>query len=72
MIADDRWIRKTIERQEKALAVLQKINPQLYESAVQFDTTFNNFVVYGPKLTPPIESYYSPDGEYTDTTKAWS
>lgn len=71
MILDDQWINKVIKNQEKALNVLKQINPKLFESAVKFDSTFNNFIIYGPTITPPIKDYISPDGEYIDTTKTW-
>lgn len=71
MILDDHWICKVIRNQEKALKSLKQINLNLYESAVQFDSTLNNFVICGPNLTPPINNYQSPDGEYIDTTKTW-
>ena len=71
MVADDRWVRSMIREQDKALSVLKRVAPHLYDAAVQPDASYLPFVARGPVLTPPIDNYAPPDGEYTDTTRAW-
>jgi len=29
-------------------------------------------VLNGPALTPPLDNYECPDGDYVDTTRTWS
>ncbi|CAJ0587904.1 unnamed protein product, partial [Mesorhabditis spiculigera] len=72
MKADEKWIRTSIFLQNKALAELKKLDPKLYEAAIQPDTGSFPQTINGPSLSAPVENYDSPDGEYTDTTRTWS
>uniref|UniRef100_A0A1I7ZXF6 Large ribosomal subunit protein mL40 n=1 Tax=Steinernema glaseri TaxID=37863 RepID=A0A1I7ZXF6_9BILA len=72
MRADDAWIRERLESQRKALEKLKALSPALYEAAVQPDKQILPLVLNGPALTPPIENYDSPDGDYIDTTRSWT
>ncbi|KAK0416227.1 hypothetical protein QR680_012360 [Steinernema hermaphroditum] len=72
MRADDKWIRERLESQRKALEKLKALSPALYEAAVKPDDSLLHLVIDGPALTPPIEKYESPDGDYIDTTRTWT
>lgn len=71
-INEERWIKKSIQAQDNALKELKRLSPNLYESAIQLDDNLLPRKIYGPKLTPPLRNYVSPDGEYIDTTKTWT
>ncbi|CAJ0597912.1 unnamed protein product [Cylicocyclus nassatus] len=69
---DDNWVRSALKAQRKALLELKKLDPELYEKAVAPASTSLPLVIQGPGLTPPIEDYQSPDGDYIDTTRSWT
>uniref|UniRef100_A0A914Z122 Large ribosomal subunit protein mL40 n=1 Tax=Panagrolaimus superbus TaxID=310955 RepID=A0A914Z122_9BILA len=71
-LADEKWLKESIKRQDAALKELKRVSPDLYNSAIQFDQNLLPFHFKGPSLTPPIKGYVSPDGEYVDTTKSWT
>lgn len=66
---------KTVDRilmsQEKALQELRFESEQLYQEAVQPDPKLLPFYAKGPVVTPPVEHYDSPDGDYIDISKKW-
>lgn len=55
--------------QQKALDELRTESEDLYQEAIQIDLGLLPYTAKGPLKTPAIESYDSPDGEYTDTTR---
>ncbi|KAK5971934.1 Mitochondrial Ribosomal Protein Large [Trichostrongylus colubriformis] len=69
---DDAWVRDALRAQRKALQELKRIDPVLYEKAVEPVASPLLVVVQGPGLTPPIADYQSPDGDYIDTTRSWT
>ncbi|KHJ76674.1 hypothetical protein OESDEN_23706, partial [Oesophagostomum dentatum] len=85
---DDEWVRKAVRAQQKALHELKLIDPELYEKLPRMVIWTKRFlntdkavtpaasslplVVHGPGLTPPVEDYQSPDGDYLDTTRSWT
>ncbi|KJH52556.1 CPW-WPC domain protein [Dictyocaulus viviparus] len=69
---DDKWIRRAINAQRKALRELKLIDPILYQKAVEPVDGPLHIVLHGPSLTPPIDGYQSPDGDYIDTTRTWT
>ncbi|KAH7723169.1 Protein MRPL-40 [Aphelenchoides avenae] len=72
MAADDKWIRESLQAQARALEILKELSPTLYESAVQPDPTILPLVIKGPSITPPLQEYESPDGEYINTTRTYT
>ena len=56
--------------QKNALAMLQKLDTDLYRKALEIDTTLTPFKAQGPTCTPPIPDYYI-DGEYENITKKY-
>ncbi|CAI5444780.1 unnamed protein product [Caenorhabditis angaria] len=68
---DDKWIAGVIASQRKALNELKKLDPKLYESAIQPAPGDLPLIIQGPSLTPPIKNYEAPDGDYIDTTRNW-
>ncbi|GMS89437.1 hypothetical protein PENTCL1PPCAC_11612 [Pristionchus entomophagus] len=68
---DDEWIREATRMQTKALSQLKKIDPILWEKAVQPDANLP-LVSNGPALSPPVKGYVAPDGDYIDTTRTWT
>ncbi|XP_033216708.1 39S ribosomal protein L40, mitochondrial [Belonocnema kinseyi] len=57
--------------QEKALKNLREESEELYQAAIQCDTSFLTHEVRGPTFTPAIENYECPDGDYVDVTKKY-
>ncbi|XP_062592655.1 large ribosomal subunit protein mL40-like [Saccostrea cucullata] len=55
----------------ETLAELRKESEELYVQAIQEDPSLLSYSKSGPSLTPPIEDYNFPDGEYNDVTKVW-
>ncbi|KAL3077117.1 hypothetical protein niasHS_013106 [Heterodera schachtii] len=68
---DIMWIKRSIDAQENALEVLKQLSPTLYEAAVQLDERLFYTQIQGPPISPPIDNYNCPDGEYQDVTKKW-
>lgn len=66
-----RWIKDATRRQFRALEALKMVSPELYKSAVSNEHCGLPSIIEGPSLTPPIEGYKSPDGDYKDITKQW-
>lgn len=64
-------IDRILSSQQKALDELRKESEELYLEAVQLDHEIFPFTASGPKITPPIKNYESPDGEYIDISKKW-
>ncbi|VDN57217.1 unnamed protein product [Dracunculus medinensis] len=72
MRLDEKWIRQSIEKQEKALKELKLLSLDLYEAAIQPDHSIDDGIILnGPTLTPPLTNYEPPDGDYIDITKEW-
>lgn len=61
-----------VQAQKKALHELKAESVDLYEQAIQLDFSFLPYFAEGPKITPPIEKYDSPDGDYQDISKKWN
>ena len=61
-------IKSIMLSQEKALKELKAASRDLYNKAVEFNDQYLPYNAVGPLYTPPIPDYYSPDGEYTETT----
>ncbi|XP_043274301.1 39S ribosomal protein L40, mitochondrial isoform X2 [Venturia canescens] len=55
--------------QQKALDELRAESEELYMQAIQVDNAMVPLTIVGPKNTPSIMHYDSPDGEYVDVTK---
>ncbi|KAM3715659.1 39S ribosomal protein L40 [Dirofilaria immitis] len=71
-VMDMRWIAESIRKQEKALQKLKMLSPELYKAALEPDEfLLEGFVYKGPTLTPPLESYEPPDGQYIDISTKW-
>ncbi|KAL7070206.1 hypothetical protein ACQ4LE_010197 [Meloidogyne hapla] len=66
-----RWIKDAMRRQIRALEALKIVSPELYKAAVKSEQCGLPSIMEGPSLTPPIEGYKSPDGDYKDVTKQW-
>jgi len=65
-------IQTAASAQEKALDVLKRDYPDLYNAAIQLDPNLIPYTVNNVKKdTPPADSYTCPDGKEYDTTKAW-
>lgn len=71
MRQDIRWIEKSVREQDKALSLLKKVAPHLYDAAVALPEDITVYSATGPCLTPPVPDYKSPDGDYQVTTKRW-
>ena len=71
-IADEKWLKRSIQAQDSALKELKRLAPALYDAAIQLDDNLLPRKIYGPKLTPPLKTYVCPDGDYVDTTKTWT
>lgn len=53
--------------------IFQGLSPGLYAAALKPDEhMMQGFVFHGPTLTPPVEGYGPPDGQYVDVSKKWS
>jgi large subunit ribosomal protein L40 len=57
-----------VRSQTKALTELRKVSEELYQQAIETDPALMSLELTGPVETPPTEGYYSPDGDYKDTT----
>ncbi|XP_065081551.1 large ribosomal subunit protein mL40 [Ochlerotatus camptorhynchus] len=68
-LADYQLIDRVLAAQTKALNELRLESEELYQSAVQVDEGLVPFQAVGPVVTPPIEGYEMPDGEYLDVSK---
>lgn len=64
-------IDRLMQAQTKALDELKLVSLELYEAALQPDATLLPFKSHMIVVTPPIENYESPDGEYFDISKKW-
>merc|ERR1712150_389058 len=64
-------IRVAMRRQDRALTELRAESEELFREAVEVEYEMLPITVKGPVFTPPIEDYYSPDGDYSDITKKW-
>ena len=64
-------IDRVVQAQTKALDELRLESEDLYQAAVQPDTTLLPFKAKMVVHTPPIKNYESPDGEYVDISKKW-
>lgn len=60
-----------MQAQTKALDELRLESEELYQKALEPDTTMMPFKAQVVVATPPIENYESPDGEYIDASKKW-
>ncbi|XP_054261851.1 39S ribosomal protein L40, mitochondrial [Macrosteles quadrilineatus] len=70
-LEDLKMIDRLAYSQARALDKLRQESEELYQEAIQIDPGFLPFKVKGPVVTPPIENYDSPDGEYVDVSKKW-
>lgn len=67
-IKDIRAMKSIMMSQEKALRELKAASMELYKRAVEIDESYLPYNATGPVQTPPIKDYWSPDGEYVETT----
>lgn len=70
-LSDYKLLDKLVNAQNKALEELRFESEELYQEAIQIDPALVPFKAVGPVSTPPIKSYESPDGDYTDISKKW-
>ncbi|XP_062537995.1 large ribosomal subunit protein mL40 [Armigeres subalbatus] len=68
-LADYQLIDRVLAAQTKALNELRLESEELYQKAVQVDEGLVPFKTVGPVVTPPVEGYDMPDGEYLDVSK---
>lgn len=61
-------LKRALKSQEIALKELKKDNIDLYNKAIQLDTTMLPFTRDGPVQTPPNKIYEPPEGDYNDVT----
>lgn len=65
-------IANAAKAQEAALNVLKREYPELFNAAIQIDTSLLPYTVFNVKKdTPPTDSYTVPDGREQDITKEW-
>lgn len=64
-------IDRLVQAQAKALDELRLESEDLYQAAIQPDTTMLPFKAQMVVATPPKSNYDSPDGEYVDVSKKW-
>lgn len=70
-VADVQLMDQLFQAQTKALTELRAESEDLYQEAIQPDFSFIPFYAKAPVVTPPIEKYESPDGEYNDISRKW-
>ncbi|KAF0304865.1 39S ribosomal protein L40, mitochondrial [Amphibalanus amphitrite] len=70
-VADVAVLRRIQESRAKALRELRAESFQLYCAAIEEDPDLVPWAHSGPTLTPPIDGYDAPDGDYVDTTRRW-
>lgn len=65
-------IANAAQSQEGALNALKREYPELYNAAIQIDTSLLPYTVHNVKKdTPPTDLYTCPDGKEMDVTKEW-
>lgn len=70
-VADFQTVDRILQSEMRALEELRTESEDLYQQAIQPDSTLIPITVVGPVSTPPIKGYDSPDGEYVNLRKNW-
>jgi len=67
---EQRRLRISLRRQDKALAVLRQESEWLFQEAVRPEPNLHVWFA-GPADSAPIDQYFAPDGAYLDANKNW-